>query len=525
VSLPVWVVETERFDKEGPPPWTLGYTRDISAGGSKVIVARGEEARWRMADENNTVCFLRFDVPGMGEVEYITARIRRSGRDVDTGQYWLGLEYEEGTDEVKARILRTGLQTVRTRRRLYTALAGALVLIGLSFAVISGLRADIAVKQQQINKLNQDRSQNQRYLRQLLSPSLVPSRAQGIENAFKSKQVQARISELTADMKRLNDPKNQEAAQQERVQKRQSEGIELSSVPASGANVNLGVAYPYGYAWPQVTSDLEELIGRKVPTIVIFRDFKSPFPLEDCREARLRAKTLQITWEPWLNFSNDSPARLQDIVAGRYDNYIDGWARTAKAFGNELWIRWGHEFNGNWYPWTLAANNKNANLYISAFRHVHDRFTRAGAFNVRWIWCLNAESVPDTSWNDPLRAYPGNDYVDMISIDGYNFGTTLASSRWESFRELFAQPYAKVVSRFPTKPVMVGEVGCATVGGDKAGWIRDMDRSLRKSFPKFQGIVWFEAAKEADWRMASSPDSLLASRLVWAQDYYRRGEP
>jgi beta-mannanase len=195
-----------------------------------------------------------------------------------------------------------------------------------------------------------------------------------------------------------------------------------------------------------------------------------------------------------------------------------------------VWIRWGHEFNGNWYPWSTSANNKSPKDYIAAYRHIHSRFTRAGAFNVRWVWCINAETVPNTSWNDPLRAYPGDAYVDMISIDGYNFGTTLPSSRWQSFAEVFAVPYAKIVRRFPNKPLMINETACATVGGptgterDKAQWIRDMDTALRRTFPRISAVVWFETEKEADWRMVSSPATREASRRIWRQAYYRRGE-
>ena len=288
--------------------------------------------------------------------------------------------------------------------------------------------------------------------------------------------------------------------------------------------MNLGIALPYGYAWPQVTTDLEELIGRRIPTVVIFRDFKSAFPLEDCREARLRAKTLQITWEPWL-FSDPKAITLKNIIAGKHDKYIDSWAQASKSFGNELWIRWGHEFNGNWYPWSISANGQNPKIYAAAYRHVRSRFVRAGALNVKWIWCLNAESVPNTRWNDPVLAYPGDAHVDMIAIDGYNFGNSLSHSRWQSFEEVFAGPYDKIVRRWKYKPLIVGETGCATTGGDKAEWIRDMDRSLKTRFKKFQGIIWFEAQKEADWRMASSSESRVASRNLWRQNYYRRGEP
>ena len=322
---------------------------------------------------------------------------------------------------------------------------------------------------------------------------------------------------------RYTDEKNQAQGEEARRKQLEDDGLQVSAAPATGANVEMGIALPYGYAWPVVVNDLEQVLGRRVPLIVVFRDFKAPFPIGDAREARVYAKTLQVTWEPW-HFSNPNAIKMQDIIAGKHDKYIDSWAQASKSFGAEIWIRFAHEFNGNWYPWSVSANGRNPQVYIKAFRHVRDRFRKAGAFNVRWIWCLNAESVPDASWNDPLRAYPGDDYVDMISIDGYNFGTAVSGSRWQSFNQVFNEPYAKVSRKFPNKPLMIGEIGCATVGGDKVAWMRDMDKQLRTKFTRVQSVVWFEAAKEADWRMLSSPDAAAWSREMWTQRYYRRGE-
>ena len=50
-----------------------------------------------------------------------------------------------------------------------------------------------------------------------------------------------------------------------------------------------------------------------------------------------------------------------------------------------------------------------------------------------------------------------------------------------------------------------------------------MDQSLRGSFPRVQSVTWFEADKEADWRMESSVKSLSAAKAVWNQPYYQRG--
>jgi len=524
VSLPVWLAEEGDLTAGGVPAWSLGYTRDISIGGTKVIVPRGEEERWKAISERGTACLLRFDAPGIADTEFVSGRVKRAAYDAEAGHFWLGVQYDDGAEAGKAEVMRAGLRTVRSRQRWQWLLAFSMVVLMFAVVFINKLNGDVARQQQEVARLSKQLDNEQKTLTRLLKPTLVGTRAQGIDAAFETKQIDSRIRQLKANMARLNNPNNREAAELERVRKRASDGIVVSQDSGAGANINLGVALPYGYAWPQVTGDLEELLGRRVPTVVVFRDFKSSFPIEDAREARLRAKTLQVTWEPW-HFSNQTAIKLKDITAGKHDKYIDRWATEAKAFGNELWVRWGHEFNGNWYPWSVSANGQNASVYIAAFRHMRTRFNKVGAFNVRWIWCMNAENVPEAPWNDPLRAYPGDSFVDMISIDGYNFGNTLSHSRWLSFDEIFDEPYSRIIKKWPNKPLMIGEISCATVGGDKAAWIRDMDRSLRGKYRRIQGLVWFDAQKEADWRMASSPATLSASRAVWQQRYYRRGEP
>ena len=54
VSLPVWVgregdVRASSLAPGERAPWSLGYTRDISMGGAKIIVPPGEERKWLAA--------------------------------------------------------------------------------------------------------------------------------------------------------------------------------------------------------------------------------------------------------------------------------------------------------------------------------------------------------------------------------------------------------------------------------------------------------------------------------------------
>lgn len=520
-SLPVWLASAEDFDRPGASPWSLGYTRDISMGGSKVFVPTGEEEKWRAGQSRGVKCLLRFDIPGLSADEYVTGHVRHVARDQETGNCWLGVEFDDGAERARGEVMRAGLKSIKQRRGLQFGLIITLALVVLAGWMIKGLAG-------RVNELRTQMQRENRRLGILSRPSLLGTKAEGISSLFESQAVRQRIEQLQANMDRLNNPKYQQEAERQRDQELNELNLKnLKTVV--GAQVTLGVAWPYGFAWPQVTRDLEEVLGRPIPSVVTFRDFKAGFPLIDCREARLRGKTLQITWEPWY-YTNPNAVKMSDIARGKWDKYIDSWAVAARSFGGEVQLRFGHEFNGNWYPWSVPALKKNgqdAAVYVNAFRHVHDRFTRAGADNVRWIWCLNAESVPDEPWNSPLRAYPGDAYVDIVSIDGYNFGTALPNSRWQTFREVYTRPYSMVLrnANLTKKPLMIGEIGCATVGGDKAKWMLDMDKQLRGAFRKVSGVVWFEAAKEADWRMGSSPATLSAARKIWIQDHYRRGEP
>ncbi len=77
-----------------------------------------------------------------------------------------------------------------------------------------------------------------------------------------------------------------------------------------------------------------------------------------------------------------------------------------------------HEMNGNWYPWSLGST---PNEYILAWRHVYTIFSNKGLESTRlqWIWCVNNEDFGNYTAEN---YWVGDNYVDWIGIDGYNFG-------------------------------------------------------------------------------------------------------
>jgi beta-mannanase len=163
--------------------------------------------------------------------------------------------------------------------------------------------------------------------------------------------------------------------------------------------------------------------------------------------------------------------------------------------------------NGNWYPWAEGVNGNGPGDYVRAWKHVRAIFTRVGVPNARWVWAPNvpyAGSVPLAS------LYPGDAYVEQVGLDGYNWSTLQSWSWWQSFGEVFG-PGLDELRALTSRPVVIAEVGCPEVGGDKAAWVTGMWSTLA-AHPEVRGLTWFDFAKETDWRIESSPASVEAFR-------------
>ena len=232
-----------------------------------------------------------------------------------------------------------------------------------------------------------------------------------------------------------------------------------------------------------------------------------------------------VTWEPMYHQNGKeimiSYARL---LSGQYDPYIKGFAERARLWGKPFMIRFAHEMNLKRYHWGTEETDygpQSPGIYIQMFRYVVTLFKKAGAYNVIWVFCPNAESVPNTShdpsasWNLLSNYYPGDDYVDILGVDGYNWGTTQKKerhgweSRWKTFREIFEPACRELVAHAPSKPLIVFETATVGYGGNKTEWIQDaIDVSGSLGI---QGIVWFQSNKELDWRINSNGDKSYVS--------------
>jgi hypothetical protein len=211
-----------------------------------------------------------------------------------------------------------------------------------------------------------------------------------------------------------------------------------------------------------------------------------------------------ITWQPSREGNGsawDGEFQLRRIVNGHFDSLIRTWANDLRKTGSPIYLRPFHEMNGNWYPWSATVNGNSTRQFRKAWRRVHRIFQRRGADNVRFVWSPLNVDVPAIPSNRMERYYPGHRYVDVLALDGYNWGSG-GPGGWASFRQVFGSAFRRI-SKIGPQPIWIAEVASAHDGGDKAAWVRDMWRTAAR-WRRLKAIVWFDLNKERDWRTDST---------------------
>jgi hypothetical protein len=207
---------------------------------------------------------------------------------------------------------------------------------------------------------------------------------------------------------------------------------------------------------------------------------------------------------------------LARIVAGAHDALIDRWAAEVAAYRRPVMLRLAPEMNGDWLPWATGVNGNRSGDYVAAWRHVRGRFRRAGADNAIWVW----NPIASYDGSTPLRElFPGSRQVDWLAVDGYNWGAT-RNWGWQTYADIFAPTVREFGNLAPRRSVMIAETGSAP-DPRKARWVIDTLRSARAA--GVDAVVWFEFAKETDWRLSESPTSAHAARSVVSSRGWRQG--
>jgi hypothetical protein len=236
--------------------------------------------------------------------------------------------------------------------------------------------------------------------------------------------------------------------------------------------------------------------GHKPDLIGQYVGWGVPFDAHAAAAAWSYGALYYMSWEPY----NTSVAA---IASGASNGYIATFAAAVRRLNVPVAISFGHEMNGNWYPWGTTGTTPAQ--FVAAWRLIHGVFAGVGATNVIWVWNPNdIFPVPQVQ----LEPYwPGDSYVNWVGITGY-----VATTGPDTFATLF-QPTMDEIRQFTSKPFIIAETSVET-GPSQITGVSTLVQTLTAN-PDVLGLVWFDYNKSGvDWRIESRP----AIQAAFAQD-------
>jgi hypothetical protein len=202
------------------------------------------------------------------------------------------------------------------------------------------------------------------------------------------------------------------------------------------------------------------------------------------------------------------------IAAGAVDADIERQADQLAAAPGGIILALHHEPE-------IASGYGSASDYVAAFRHYVSVFRERGASNVAFAWIL----TPVTFERNADQWYPGDDVVDWIGTDAYNFGSCKAGvSGWRSI-ESAASAFQQWGSAHG-KPLVLAEYGSAEDPADpgrKAQWLRDAAATFQ-AWPNLRAVSYFDTVGTCDWRLGLDAAGEGAFREL-ARTAYAMGSP
>lgn len=220
-----------------------------------------------------------------------------------------------------------------------------------------------------------------------------------------------------------------------------------------------------------------------------------------------------------MKYSNNS------IANGSFDVFFNEFAASASAYGKPVIVRYAWEMNGTWFPWSPYSNRigkryydvgNTPENYVSAWKHVYTQ-VKSKAPNVLFYWCANKVSGP----NDYLtRFYPGNNYVDFVGFDAYNWypknGDNLGlAAEFDGSVQAIRKLVTGSTTKLSTKPIIVGETGLLVNNPDRISKFNY--GTIYNNYADIAGIIYFnfdvdylfgvQAEPGTNWRLSGKSEN------------------
>jgi len=197
----------------------------------------------------------------------------------------------------------------------------------------------------------------------------------------------------------------------------------------------------------------------------------------------------------------ESSYTAAQIENGKADSFLKLWATEMKAYGQPIIFAPLDEMNGNWNPYfgDPAA-------FKAAWIRIHGFFT--GDTNVKFAYDPNV-ATPGTylSTANFLDYYPGSAYVDIVGLDGFDFGNG-GGNVSQTFAQVFDASFATMQTL--DKPFWITSTG--VVNTDNQSAFITAAFAAVKTY-NLAGIVYFNYDVPANFVLGTAALATLKSSL------------
>ena len=255
----------------------------------------------------------------------------------------------------------------------------------------------------------------------------------------------------------------------------------------------LGVYSPASPASYAGVTSFAMATGVRPKLVVYYSGWSEPFQAGFAATAARHGSVPMVQIDP-------TGVSMSAIASGRYDAYLDTYARAVRAYHHPVVLSFGHEMNAPWYSWGYVHTSPAA--FVSAWRHVVTVFRRLGAGNVTWLWTVNVIQSQDGRTLRPAPWWPGSSYVTWVGVDGYYLEPS-----WQ-FAAIFG-PTIVALRELTRDPILIAETS-ATHAADQPDKIADLFAGIHAY--GLLGFVWFNAVTSHDYRIANPEASTVFRR-------------
>lgn len=191
---------------------------------------------------------------------------------------------------------------------------------------------------------------------------------------------------------------------------------------------------------------------------------------------------------------------FSQILAGAIDEKLIAFSEAVNGAGRRIIVRPFHEYNLGFHPWSIYAKDNDPSQFVAVWRHVVG-LLRAHSSLMEFDFNPNRESFTYQGKRPPggretgfAGFYPGDEWVDWVSISSYNRGFLRESDqRSHSFAEGFRVPY-RIMDGLAGSRVRfaISETSTTDYGGiDKRQWFEAMLQSVAEDFRRVEIIGLF----------------------------------